>query len=261
MKPISIKRFRGGGGFTLIELLVVIAILLALAGLVFSLAGKAIDSAKEQRNMNQLRNLGGYVTSYAGEYGHLPPGRDPLYTEEGYGPPQMQWQLSRDRYPDILNAFIGNTSPSNFFLSPTAGTKLNRNASNYQPTNYIGHPALIWDGQDREALEALGSPPFTLARVRRPSEVFLFTDGASIEGNTPARNCGETVRRWVQNGTVTIDNPGLARTKVDLESRGNGKYGSVDFRNRGKAHVLFCDGSVRLMAPDDWRVRNVSLGF
>lgn len=261
MKSYPYKRSCRRSGFTLVELLVVVAILIVLAGLVVSLTGKAIASAKEQRNMNRLRNLVGYVTSYAAETGHIPPGEDHAYTEEGYGPEKMEWQRSRDRYPDILNAFLENPSPTEAFLSPSAGTKLETNSNRFQPTNYIGHPVLLWNEADRDVLEAWGTPPFTLFKVRRPSEVFLFADGTSIVGDSPSGNCATSVRLWAQNGTAVIDDENRADDSVNLEPRSDGSYGSIDFRNRGKAHVIFCDGSVRALAPGDWRVRNVALGF
>jgi prepilin-type processing-associated H-X9-DG protein len=261
MRTHSFKRSSRHGGFTLVELLVVVAILIALAGLVVSLTGRAMAAAKEQRNMNRLRNLVGYVTNYAVETGHIPPGEDHSYTEEGYGPAKMSWQRSRDRYPDILNAFLENPRPTESFLSPSAGTKLETGNADFQPTNYIGHPALLWNEADKKALEPWGTPPFRLLNVRRPSEVFFFADGASIEGDSVSGNCATSVSLWAQNGTAIIDDELRANDSVDLQPRGDGTYGSIDFRNRGKAHVIFCDGSVRAMAPEDWKVRNVSLGF
>lgn len=248
----------------MVELLVVIAILIVLAALVFVIGGRAMTAAKEQRNLNQLRNLGGVVMSYAGEFGHFPPGWDPSYTAAGYGPPKMEWQGSRNRYPDILNAYMENERPTNFFLSPSANSKLDPDNPNYQPINYIGHPGLIWHSSDKGALSRIGTPPFALGKVMRPSEVFLFTDGVSKEGDSIAKNCQTSVRHWAQNGSVSQRDSRRGDQSLDLESQsvgGGSDFSGIDFRNRGKTHTLFCDGSVRLMAPEDWKLRNVALGF
>ena len=121
--------------------------------------------------------------------------------------------------------------------------------------------ALLWNEADKKALESWGTPPFSFLNVRRPSEVFFFADGASIEGDAVSGNCATSVSHWAQNGTAVIDDDLRADESVDLQPRSDGSYASIDFRNRGKAHVIFCDGSVRAMAPKDWKVRNVALGF
>lgn len=249
-------------GFTIIELLVAVAMLLVMASLVFVAGSRAMAGAKEQRNLSQLRNLGGVVMAYAAEYGHFPPGWDPNYTSSGRGPTKMQWQTARDRYPDILNAFMESSQPTDFFLSPSADSKLPEDLS-WQPINYIGHPGLIWHKGDRKALSGVGTPPFMPGVVKRPSEVFLFTDGVSKKEGDPSNNCQTSVRHWAQNGSVTKDDLRRGNQPLDLkpQSVGGNDFNGIDFRNRGKAHTLFCDGSVRAMTPKDWKVRNVALGF
>jgi len=65
------KKMQKCGGFTLIELLVVIAIILVLAGLVFPIYSKMMESARSTRCVSNLRQLQVAAMNYAGG-GKLP---------------------------------------------------------------------------------------------------------------------------------------------------------------------------------------------
>jgi prepilin-type N-terminal cleavage/methylation domain-containing protein/prepilin-type processing-associated H-X9-DG protein len=260
--PTSASSSRPCRGFTLIELLVVIAILAVLAALIFVGATKAIKSAQAATNLGKIRDLAGVVGSYVGEYGHYPPGWDPSYTASGYGPPKMPWQGPRDRYPDILNAYMQKTEINDFFMSPTSGGTIKEFEGKSQPINFIGHPALIWHSSDKGSFGALGSPPMSPNRVSRPSQVFLFADGVP-KTDAPDRNCQTSVRTWAQDGTITVSNPSRGEQVVNLKPTSNGgqDFSGIEFRNSNKAHVVFVDGHAEVFAPTDFKVKNVSLGF
>ncbi|MDA0766996.1 MAG: prepilin-type N-terminal cleavage/methylation domain-containing protein [Verrucomicrobia bacterium] len=248
--------------FTLVELLVVIAIIAVLAALAVVGALKAINAARSASNLGTLRELSTVLKSYSVEYGHYPPGYDPQYTEDGQGPDALEWQETRDTYPDIINAYMDRPSFNDFFLSPVLDSNVNNFTGHTQPTNFIGHPALFWQNDQRDSFGELGEPPFSTNRIQRPANVMLLADGVPTDG-TKANGCEVCVKPWAQNGSVLIDNPDLGETPLNLDPPLDGKTPSrwIDFRNNGKAHVLFVDGHTEVLSPSDFKVNLVSLGY
>jgi prepilin-type processing-associated H-X9-DG protein/prepilin-type N-terminal cleavage/methylation domain-containing protein len=70
-------------GFSVIELLVVIAIIAILLSLIAAAAQKARSAADRAYCMNNLRQMGIGLTSYASLYGAFPPGTDPFPVQSG----------------------------------------------------------------------------------------------------------------------------------------------------------------------------------
>ena len=65
------------GAFTLVELLVVIAIISILAGLLLPVLGAARNQAKLMTCVNQLKQVGIFVSTYAGDDVDFPSNLDP----------------------------------------------------------------------------------------------------------------------------------------------------------------------------------------
>ena len=59
--------------------------------------------------------------------------------------------------------------------------------------------------------------------------------------------------RWFMPGAswAAADNPARANKTIEAEEC----EANIDFRNGGKAHVLFVDGHVQRMGPEDFRYR------
>jgi len=66
--PVPFSRSRKKSGFTLIELLVVIAIIAILAAILFPVFARARESARRTKCINNLRQIGIAVSSYANDY-------------------------------------------------------------------------------------------------------------------------------------------------------------------------------------------------
>lgn len=235
-------------GFTLMELMVVVVIIITVAALSIFGVRRALTSARISNNMQRLRDLGQVFTTYSAEYGHYPPGWDSSY---GLGPTDENNQPMNGRGPDLVNAYLGLTQLDERWLSPMVQAKLVAYTKGGQPTNYSGHPALCYNADDRP-------DPLPSSVVSRPSETFLLLDGIS-KATTSNRNCQTSVRQWYSYESVTDTR--RANKPLPVKPSGGVESNGPDFRNRGKCHVVFCDGHVEAFAPGDFKVKHVSLRF
>lgn len=249
--PSKPLKFRG---FTLTEILVVIAILIILAALSFVGISRAMESARIANNTQRLRELGNLLGTYAGDFGHYPPGWDSGYTQ---GPTKQDGSPMSGRGMDLVNAWQDIWEIHEGWLSPTVEARLvGYNGSN-QPTNYTGHPRILYNRGD------VPGPPIAPIAIQRPSEVFLLCDGipknpADENDPTSAKNAQTGMRQW-----YSFHNSPISRGETALSTQRStgGDSNGPHFRNRGKCHVVFCDGHVESFEPGDFKVKHVSLSF
>jgi len=228
--------------------MVTIVIVVVLATIVFIGARRGIESAKITRNLSNIRDLGHAFGAYAADFGHYPPGWDGSY---GLGPSDRNGQAMNGRGPDLVNAYLGVWELDDRWLSPTLDASLVAYGGENQPTNYSGHPSLCYNGNDQ------GSPlPTTV--VRRPSETFLLLDGIP-KGTDSSLNAQTSVRQWYS--MCDVSDRRRANRSLNVKPSGGGTNNGPDFRNRGKCHVVFCDGHVESFLPEDFKLKHVALRF
>jgi len=139
----------GANGFTLIELLVVIAIIALLAALLLPALSSAKESGRRSACLNNLRQIGLAITSYAGDYNGYPP---PQVTNESRS---GLWRCEGMSKGSLTNETCGN-GPTGFgvlrYLGYIPGPVVKVNGSRIYfcpavpPNLYMdGSPGSGWD--------------------------------------------------------------------------------------------------------------------
>ena len=199
--------------FTLIELLTVIGLIIILGGILFPFINYAVDQSRQSKGSHNLRQIYTLFILYAQEHDN-----------------------------EILPGFQGEGN------NPDLGPFMTRRPG--EGDNF-----------------AITLNDLYMDRVRRIETIFVcpaderFTDGdyntwMAVHGSYrmatwPSWNWTQRERnRWTSERFVN-----LGHCIFLFDSNGGG-HGSgvhfVDFRHRGRANVLFMDGSVRLLNRDDF---------
>ena len=151
------------GGFTLVELMVTIAIIVALAGLVFSLARGAQAKSRLAASVNKVRDLGVRIQAY---------------TQDNSGQLPVWKDQSQDLYWwGMLVVDPRNPNQLEIFRSP--GHK--EFSSNISAPNlsYGWNARVVGRYETAEGDEG----PKRMVNFREPSRIMVLADGARTGGN------------------------------------------------------------------------------
>jgi prepilin-type N-terminal cleavage/methylation domain-containing protein/prepilin-type processing-associated H-X9-DG protein len=144
---------RRSSGFTLIELLVVIAIIAVLAGILFPVFAQARSRARETTALSNLKQIGGGVSMYIGDYDDHLPNRWPRFEYKVF-----YWRVEGRDLPSILKRYLPNKE---VWFSPE-DRRTNRGFSSF-------------------ALNAELAPGWPLAKIGRPAEAIYLTDRTDLD--------------------------------------------------------------------------------
>lgn len=228
-------------GFTLVELLVVIAIIAVLATLVFMMTRKVMDSAKATRNMANLRSLATQMQGFAADHGYFPPGFDTNFPSTS--------SLTKNRWPEILMENVGAKPPREEYLSPTKGSVLQPGMT-WQPINYAANVAVCY---------RTGGKPVRPANIQRVGETVLLGDVTTKTGaeSTPHKNGHATFTPT--SATLTADTPDAGQQTATFHT--GAEAGQPDYRNSGKAHMVFVDGHIQAFKEGELKAKHFSIRY
>ena len=228
--------------FTLIELLVVIAIIGILAGLLLPTLARAKIMAKSAQNRNNMQQIGGAFTMYVGDHDGLAVGvgeSSGRYFFGQYNGPAKQVDYSGGYLSDYVNN-NGKVWQDPYFLS-FSKRALGRTCSyafNSYYLNELEERGNWWDSNYSYVYRGLDTQ-----MMEAPVETVLFGDSA--------RNwMGPVEENWFWTP------PSQARAWPGWETA------YTHFRHRGSATVLWGDGHVEMVSPDQtYSVNEDNLGY
>ena len=205
---------RKTAGFTLIELLVVIAIISALAAILLPVFAAAREMARKATCTSNLKQIGTAVQMYDQDWdGVLPDSGS--YADGG----------------DVVGLLLPYTKQAfgqGIWICPSVA---NYTADSGWTTTYgYNFEYLLAPGPDypHTGYNGFGNSGVSEAFLTRPADTLLFMDEAPPPGNWQLWS-------YVQRPGDTSVIEGLGRP---------------DFRHRGHANALFCDGHVKSVNPD-----------
>ena len=145
-QPNRKRRLRG---FTLTEMLVAITIIVVLAGLVFSLSSKAINSARKAVCVTNLRGIGNALQICISERNGILPG--PLNTGQSalYNPMQAILADKGRSLVNYIGPYMENTEDANMeprMISNYGCPSLMKNVKE----NTVSRPAILYRLEDRQ---------------------------------------------------------------------------------------------------------------
>ena len=233
--------------FTLIELLTVIAIIGILAAIIIPTVGKVRESARTTQGISNLRQIGSAIHLYAAQNrDQLPFGTE--YNSGGAAVTDWALRLSAGYIADGLRAdYGGGVQRHPIFRDPMAKVKTPEGT-----LHFSAHPVLLPRSDQAR--------PYTLNRVKRPSELLLVTDAGQdpANGNSLARAINiPGITTTYSPSSASLDNPVNVTAGNNADT--NFGAGSIRYRIRGDAHakILYVDGHVAVVKQGELKNRNI----
>jgi len=229
---MNIRRPDANDAFTLLELLLVIGTVAVLAMLIVPLTGKLAAVSRSVGGANHLRQISAalvqHCTDHHQEYPVISPGASLAWTTES-----ITKYLPRRAYP----ASFANE----VFVCPNADYRDAGNRKYANPANlsrtYAATSVMIGRNPNTPSTYDTSWPRNSLS-LREPSQAMLVVD---------ARQDG--INRWCRGVIQWSLVKGEFQSGIFAESR------YIDYRQNGKAHVLFADGHLETLSPEEMSER------
>lgn len=225
--------------WSLLELFSAVAVIAVLGALVFPAAGRVKERAQMAASLGNLKAIGAAFHSYAAENG----GKFPYCWDSDSG-----LTYAHEVMP-YLAGELQNPSRSPF-VNPAARKRITASATTIAIT-YSAHPVICHEKEDDDKR-------IPLSRISRPSEIILLADGSQC----PWNNNQSTASFW---NPWQIFFPDLApplSTPIPVGPDVDEDWGQgwIRYRNRGAAHALCVDGSVKSFRKGEILFQNVIVG-
>ncbi|MCH7227132.1 hypothetical protein [Haloferula sp. A504] len=202
---------------------------------------RAIDSANASRNMANLRSLATQMQSFAADHGYFPPGFDKNFPATS--------GFATNRWPEILMEDSGAKPPREEYLSPTKRSVFQPELT-WQPLNYAANVAVCYRTGGRRVRPA---------NIRRAGEVVLLGDVTTKAGAefTPHKNGHANFTPT--SATLAADTPAAGRQTATFHT--GAEAGQPEYRNRGKAHMVFVDGHIQAFKKGELKAKHFSINY
>lgn len=220
---------RNRRGFTLIELLVTISIITLLAVVLLIVVRSIREKASAATASASLRQNATAIHGFVTDKGRYPEAWD---FRGGSGGGSWSWQIR-----DYLNYQSVESWPAGSLLHSRHGTKGLDKIKGWdrERLHHFSASAVLF--QDVNDSKGFTRPP----NVKDPASIIMLGDAPLIREKDPSSGCN--AGWWSLRDNAVKGNPNSPVDRAALDS-------SVEFWMGGKAHFLFVDGHIEILAPE-----------